>query len=65
MHGPWEYQGLRQHQTLVQQGHSLLHSEFGVEGITNLSALNSMIAREHQEPVSLANPSGSTWAPGG
>jgi beta-mannosidase len=33
-----------------------LHSEFGVEGITNLKTLNATIAPEHQQPVTLDNP---------
>ena len=65
VHGPWEHQGLDKHFSLYNQGTSLLHSEFGVEGITNLSTLNRTIAAEHQRPVSLANPFwfhlGSWW----
>jgi beta-mannosidase len=56
VHGPWEHQGLNRHQTLYNQGASLLHSEFGVEGITNLKALNKVISKEKQWPVSLENP---------
>jgi beta-mannosidase len=56
VHGPWEYQGLREQYRLYNQGRSLLHSEFGVEGITNLAALNRAIAPAHQWPVSLDNP---------
>jgi beta-mannosidase len=56
VHGPWEHQGLEKHQALYNGATSLLHSEFGVEGITNQSTLDSVIAREHQWPVSLENP---------
>ncbi len=56
VHGPWEYQGVTGQQTLYNAGTSLLHSEFGVEGITNLKSLNATIAPEHQQPVSLTNP---------
>jgi beta-mannosidase len=46
-------------------GTSLLHSEFGVEGITNLKALNATIAPEHQWPATRDNPiwdhRGSWW----
>jgi beta-mannosidase len=65
VHGPWEYQGLTQQYTLYNRGSSLLHSEFGVEGITNPRTLNATIAPEHQQPVSLANPNwfhlGAWW----
>jgi beta-mannosidase len=56
VHGPWEYQGTTEHYTLYNQGASLLHSEFGVEGITNLRTLNATVRKEHQWPVDLDNP---------
>jgi beta-mannosidase len=65
VHGPWEYQGLRKQYELYNNGVSLLHSEFGVEGLTNLRALNRTIPTEQQWPVSLNNPVwehlGSWW----
>lgn len=42
--------------TFYNRGTSLFHSEFGVEGITNLSALNTSIAKASQWPVSHDNP---------
>jgi beta-mannosidase len=56
VHGPWEFQGVTAQYTLYNAGTSLLHSEFGAEGLTNLKTLNATIAPEHQKPVSLANP---------
>src|SRR5215207_92091 len=56
IHGPWEYQGAIEHYALYNQGVSLFHSEFGVEGLTNLRTLNATIEREHQWPVDLDNP---------
>lgn len=56
VHGPWEYQGLVKQYDLYNRGASLLHSEFGVEGITNLRTLNATILKEHQRPVDLDNP---------
>ncbi len=56
VHGPWEFQGVTDQYTLCNAGSSLLHSEFGVEGLTNLKALNATIAPAHQQPVSLDNP---------
>jgi beta-mannosidase len=65
VHGPWEYQGLREHYHLYNQGQSMLHSEFGVEGLTNQPALDAAISPERQQPVSLDNPVwdhlGSWW----
>lgn len=56
VHGPWEYQGATEHYELYNRGASLLHSEFGVEGITNLRTLDATIKKEHQWPVDLDNP---------
>jgi beta-mannosidase len=56
VHGPWEYQGVEEQPSLYNRGTSLLHSEFGVEGITNLKTLQATVAPEHLEPVSLDNP---------
>ncbi len=58
IHGPWEYQGALEHYALYNQGVSLFHSEFGVEGITNLRTLNATLKKEYQWPVDLDNP---TW----
>jgi beta-mannosidase len=41
---------------LYNLGASLFHSEFGVEGITNLRTLNATVGKEHQWPVDLDNP---------
>lgn len=56
VHGPWEYQGVVAHYRLYNEGRGLLHSEFGVEGLTNRPALDAVIAPEQQWPVSLQNP---------
>jgi beta-mannosidase len=56
VHGPWEYQGLREQYELANRSTSLLHSEFGVEGLTNQKTLNHTIKSQHQTPVSLKNP---------
>ncbi len=53
VHGPWEYQGTRGQYELYNQGRSLFHSEFGVEGITNQKALDHVISNKNQWPVSL------------
>lgn len=56
VHGPWEYQGVTEQYTLYNSGSSLLHSEFGVEGITTRKTLDVTIAPDHQAPVTLDNP---------
>jgi beta-mannosidase len=55
VHGPWEFQGVDKHYTLYNAGTSLLHSEFGVEGVTNLNTLNATIHPDNQLPATLDN----------
>ncbi|HET8776990.1 MAG TPA: glycoside hydrolase family 2 TIM barrel-domain containing protein, partial [Candidatus Limnocylindria bacterium] len=43
VHSPWEHQGLEEQHTLAEATTSLLHSEFGVEGMTNLPALRATV----------------------
>ena len=65
VHGPWEHQGLEGQFTLYNRGASLLHSEFGVEGIANRRTLDATIPPDRQWPVSLDNPAwfhlGAWW----
>jgi beta-mannosidase len=56
VHGPWEHQGLRAHNEHYDTRTSLLHSEFGVEGMTNRAALEALIAEEHRWPCDRTNP---------
>jgi beta-mannosidase len=56
VHGPWEHQGLRAHYALYDSGTSMLHSEFGVEGMTNRRALEELIDEEHRWPADRSNP---------
>ncbi len=56
VHGPWEHQGLEGQCRLYNLGASLLHSEFGVEGLTNQRTLDRTLAPQRQAPVSLENP---------
>jgi beta-mannosidase len=56
VHGPWEHQGLAEHNLLYAAGTCLLHSELGVEGITNRRALEGLVAPEHRWPADRSNP---------
>ncbi len=56
VHGPWEHQGLRKHYEHYDTRTSLLHSEFGVEGMTNRAALEALIDEEHRWPADRSNP---------
>jgi beta-mannosidase len=56
VHGPWEHQGLAGHNPHYDGQTSKLHSEFGVEGMTNRAALDALIAPEHRWPADRTNP---------
>ncbi len=55
-HGPWEHQGLRGQYEHYNTRTSVLHSEFGVEGMTNRRALEALIDEEHRWPAERTNP---------
>jgi hypothetical protein len=56
IHGPWEHQGLREHYAHYDGLTAKLHSEFGVEGMTNRRALHALIDEEHRWPADRSNP---------
>ena len=56
VHGPWEHQGLRKHYEHYDTRTSLLHSEFGVEGMTNRRSLEELIEPERRWPADRSNP---------
>ncbi|WP_285114899.1 hypothetical protein [Leifsonia sp. fls2-241-R2A-40a] len=56
VHGPWEHQGLVGHYTLANAGSNLAHTEFGVEGMTNLRSLEALIPEGDRWPADRTNP---------
>jgi beta-mannosidase len=56
VHGPWEHQGLRAHYEHYDTRTSLLHSEFGVQGMTNRRALEALVDEAHRWPADRSNP---------
>jgi beta-mannosidase len=56
VHGPWEHQGLGAHNEHYDTRSSRLHSEFGVEGMTNRRSLEALIAAERRWPADRTNP---------
>ncbi len=56
VHGPWEHQGLTAQQTLYNRASSLLHSEFGAEGLANRGTLEHTVPAGDRWPVTLDNP---------
>ena len=56
VHGPWEHQGLDRHNEHYDALDAPLHSEFGVEGMTNGRTLAALVAPEHRWPADRTNP---------
>ncbi|MFE5291865.1 glycoside hydrolase family 2 TIM barrel-domain containing protein [Isoptericola sp. NPDC056618] len=56
VHGPWLYEGLTEQYELYDAGTSLLHSEFGVEGLTNLETLRDVLPAEELDVTRLQSP---------
>lgn len=56
LHGPWEHQGLRRHYEHYDSRACELHSEFGVEGMTNRAAHEALIPARERWPADRGNP---------
>jgi beta-mannosidase len=56
VHGPWEHQGLRAHNARYDAGTWSLHSEFGVEGMTNRRTLETLVDERDRWPADRTNP---------
>ncbi|MFP3467075.1 glycosyl hydrolase 2 galactose-binding domain-containing protein [Leifsonia sp. SIMBA_070] len=55
VHGPWEHQGLVGQYALANAGTNLAHTEFGVEGMTNLRSLEALIPEADRWPADRTN----------
>jgi beta-mannosidase len=56
VHGPWEHQGLSDHYRLYDAGRALLQSEFGVEGMSNVRAIESVVPAPERRLPTAGNP---------
>ncbi|MGH3662975.1 MAG: glycoside hydrolase family 2 protein [Micromonosporaceae bacterium] len=56
VHGPWEHQGLDDHYRLYDGGRGLLLSESGVEGMSNLRAIESVVPAPERTLPTKGNP---------
>ena len=59
VHGPWKYAGVRGQYALYNRSTILLHSEFGVDGMSNLDAIRTVLAPENQIVTTMAE--NLTW----
>ena len=53
VHGPWKYAGQVGHYSLYNRSDSQLHSEFGVDGMTNLSVIEKTVSPVHRRVTSM------------
>jgi len=59
IHGPWKYEGTEAHYRLYNASTILLHSEFGVDGMSNLAAIESVLAPENRKVTTMGE--NFTW----
>lgn len=55
VHGYWKYMGNPYHYELYGSNDNLLHSEFGVDGLSSLKSLEKFLNEANQQPVSMEN----------
>jgi beta-mannosidase len=55
VHGHWKYQGPVAHYPLYAESDSLFHSEFGVDGCSDVRSLRKFLGAEHQHPTTMAD----------
>jgi beta-mannosidase len=56
VHGPWEHQGLAEQHALANATTNMLHSEFGVEGMTNLPTLRATVSNPTRWTADRSDP---------
>ena len=56
VHGPWKYEGADAHYRTFNLSDSQLHSEFGVDGMNNLTAICTVLSPENRKVQSMENP---------
>ena len=54
VHGHWKYIGPRDHYKFYNSSDSLLHSEFGCDGMTNPDKIEKFLSKEHHKVFSMA-----------
>lgn len=59
VHGPWMYEGVEKHYFIFNNSDSLLHSEFGVNGMTNKGSLEKILSHEQLKVYKMSE--NSVW----
>jgi len=53
IHGPWKYEGVEGQYSLYNSSTIQLHSEFGVDGMSNMSAIEKVLAPENRKVTTM------------
>ncbi len=53
VHGPWKYEGVTGQYALYNRSTIILHSEFGVDGMNNLSALETVLSPANRKVTTM------------
>ena len=59
IHGPWKYEGAEGQYALYNRSTIILHSEFGVDGMSNLSSIETVLAPENRRVTTMGE--NYTW----
>ena len=59
IHGPWKYEGVRGQYELYNKSTILLHSEFGVDGMSNFDSIRTVLSPENLAVTTMAE--NLTW----
>ena len=54
VHGPWKYEGTEKQYELYNRTDMLLHSEFGVDGMSNLASIETVLSPENRKVTTMA-----------
>ena len=53
VHGPWKYKGVEEQYDLYNRMDMLLHSEFGVDGMSNLASIETVLSPENRKVTTM------------
>ena len=59
IHGAWKYEGVEEQYALYNRSTIILHSEFGVDGMSNMDALRTVLTPKNRKVTTMAD--NMTW----
>lgn len=54
IHGPWKYEGVEGQYALYNKSTIILHSEFGVDGMSNLESIRTVLSHRNRKVTTIA-----------